>query len=130
MAKRYEDLEAWQLADQLRKEVFALAATAAASRDFKFRDQIGDAASSAARNIAEGFGRFRPRDFARFMELSISSTMEVQDLITDGIERKYFTLSSTKAATNLARRSLQVSTRLMLYLKRCGNDPPAFLADL
>jgi hypothetical protein len=64
------------------------------------------------------------------MEFSISSTMEVQDLITDGIERKYFTLSSTKAATNLARRSLHVSTRLMLYLKRCGNDPPAFLADL
>jgi len=129
VARRYEDLDAWHLADQLRQEVFALTETGTASKDFKFRDQIRDAASSSARNIAEGFGRFRPPDFARFMEFSIASTMEVRDLLIEGIERKRFTTSSTKAATTLVRRSLQVSGRLLLYLKRCRHEPTNFLAD-
>jgi len=63
------------------------------------------------------------------MQFSISSTMEVSDLITDGIERKYFTVSSTKAITHLVQRSLQVSRRLLLYLKRRRQDPPPFLAE-
>ena len=67
-AKRYEELEAWQIADELRREVLALTEKGPASKDFKWRDQIRDAASSAVRNIPEGFGRFRPADFARFME--------------------------------------------------------------
>jgi four helix bundle protein len=129
MARRYEDLEARQLADQLRQKILALTETGPAAKDFKFRNQIHDAVSSAARNIAEGFGRFRPSDFARFMEYSIGSTMEVRDLITEGFERKYFTVSSTKIATNLVRRSLQVSRRLLLYLKRCRTDPPASLRE-
>jgi len=123
-AKRYQDLEAWQVADELRREVHALTESGPASKDFKFRGEIREAASSAARNIAEGFGRFRPKEFARFMEFSIASTSEVQDLITDGIERKYFTGDSTKRATDLSRRSLQVSKGLMRYLKRCRDQPP------
>jgi four helix bundle protein len=117
IAKRYEEVEAWQLADELRREVLVLTETGPASKDFEYRDQIRDAVSSAARNVAEGFGRFRPPEFARFMEFSISSTMEVQDLITDGLERKYFTPATTKRARNLTRRSLQVSRALLRYLK-------------
>ena len=128
IARRYEELEAWQLADQLRREVHTLTNAGPASADFKFRDQIRDAVSSAARNIAEGFGRFRPADFARFMEFSLSSTIEVQDLIIDGIERKYFTLDTTKRTSQLAQRSLQVSRGLLRYLKRCRKRPPSFLA--
>jgi four helix bundle protein len=76
---RFEDLDAWQVADELRIEVYALTATGAASVDFKFCNQIRDAASSATRNISEGFGRFYPGEFARFMDFSIASVMEIQD---------------------------------------------------
>jgi four helix bundle protein len=65
---RFEDLVVWQRADELRREVLEFTSTGPPSRDFKFRDQIRDAASSAARNTAEGFGRFRPLEFARFLE--------------------------------------------------------------
>src|SRR5437773_6871340 len=116
IAKQYEELDAWQVADELRREVLMLTETGPAHHDFKFRDQIRDAASSAARNISEGFGRFRPPEFARFMEFSIASTMEVQDLITDGLERKYFTPNTTKRFRDLTRRTLQVSRGLLRYL--------------
>jgi len=64
IAKRYEELDAWQLADELKREVYALTAAGPAANDFGFRDQIRDSAASNSKNIAEGFGRFRPAVFA------------------------------------------------------------------
>jgi len=122
MAKRFEDLEAWQLADELRREVYELTATGSASKDFKFCNQIRDAASSACRNISEGFGRFRPAPFAQFMEYSIASTMETQDALKDGVERGHWTIEKSSRARSLAARCLQVSRPLMLYLKRKASE--------
>ena len=48
---RFQDLIVWQLADELRREVFAATEAGKAARDFKYRDQIRDASSSAARNM-------------------------------------------------------------------------------
>jgi hypothetical protein len=64
VAKTFEDLEAWLIADELKREVYALIATGPASKDFKFCNQIHESAASSTRNIAEGFGRFRPGPFA------------------------------------------------------------------
>ena len=54
---RFEDLIAWQLADQLKTEIFAFTSLPPASRDFKYCDQIRDSIRSVTRNTAEGFGR-------------------------------------------------------------------------
>ena len=121
VAKRFEDLEAFQVAVELKREVYALIATEPASKDFKFCNQIRESAASAPRNIAEGFGRFRPAPFAQFMAIAIASTMETQVSLNDGVDRGHFTLESTAHARSLAERSLQVSTKLMKYLKRCHN---------
>ncbi|OFW19990.1 MAG: hypothetical protein A3H97_22515 [Acidobacteria bacterium RIFCSPLOWO2_02_FULL_65_29] len=118
-AKRFEDLEAYQRADELKREVYALLATQTASKDFKFCSQLREAAASAPRNIAEGFGRFRPAPFAQFMEIAIASTMETQVSIQDGVDRHHFTRDQTSRARSLAERSLQVSTKLLKYLKGC-----------
>lgn len=90
-AKRHEDLDAWQLANQFKEEVYALIKDGPASRDFEFRDQIRDSAASATKNIAEGFGRFRPKVFAQFMEIAVGSLTETRDSLKDGVDRGYFT---------------------------------------
>ena len=102
--RRYQDLEVWQLADELKREVYALVGEGAASNDFKFRDQIRDSAASSTKNIAEGFGRFHPGEFARFMEFSIASTMETQDSLKDGVDRGYFLPARVANAQLLAER--------------------------
>jgi four helix bundle protein len=117
---RYEDLEAWQLADELKLEVYALVAAGSASRDFEFRDQIRGSAASSTKNIAEGFGRFRPADFARFVEFAVSSAMETKDSIKDGIDRGHFTPERAHRAQVLAERCIQCSTKLIVYLKGRG----------
>jgi four helix bundle protein len=119
MAKRYEELAAWQLADELKREVYALTETGPAAKDFKYRDQIRDSAASNSKNISEGFGRFRPAPFAQFMEFAVSSAMETKDSLKDGVDRGYFTPERVANALELAERSIKCSTRLIVYLKRC-----------
>jgi four helix bundle protein len=126
VARRYQELEVWQLADALKIEVYALIATGPASRDFKFRDQIRDSAASTTKNISEGFGRFWPADFARFMEVALASAMETQDSLKDGVDRGYFTPGRVSNAQHLVERTIKCSVRFIGYLKSCGKKrrPP------
>jgi four helix bundle protein len=120
---RYEDIVAWQLADELKREVFALTATGLPARDFKFRDQIRDSSASATRNIAEGFGRFRPAEFARFLEFARGSLTETHNSLRDGRDRGYFTAADCDRLSRLAGRAAKATSGLIRYL-RSGCDEP------
>ena len=124
--KRYEDLKAWQIADELKREVYALTETGPASRDFKFCNQIRDSAASSTKNIAEGFGRFRPAENAHFVEYAVASAMETKDSLKDGVDRGHFIPERARRAQELAERSIQCSTKFILYLKSCKRNwrPP------
>lgn len=54
-ARRYEELVAWQLANELKRKVYALVDQSSARDDRRFCEQIKDSAASAPRNLAEGF---------------------------------------------------------------------------
>lgn len=117
VARKYEELEVWQLANDLKIEVYALIASKAAERDFKFCQQIRDSAASTTKNIAEGFGRFQPGDFAHFMEIAVASAMETKDSFKDGVDRGYFTPARVSTAQHLAERTIKCSIRFIAYLK-------------
>ena len=117
---RYEDLVVWQLARDLHQEILALTETGSASRDFKFRDQIRDSASSVMRCVAEGFGRLSDTEFAWFMRTARASLMETDSSLSDGLARGYFSEADTIRLQRLARRATKAATRLILYL-----DPPS-----
>jgi hypothetical protein len=52
MGCRFEDLDVWKLADDLAARGSGVHEQGSAAKDFKYRDQIRDATSSAARNTA------------------------------------------------------------------------------
>src|SRR5215467_8265071 len=114
----FRELVCWQLSYTLKREVLAFTATGPAARDFKYRDQIRDSSSSAPSNIAEGFGRFRPGDFARFLEIAVASLKETQNHLIDGRDRGYLTNPLYSRLQNLARAALKSTTNLMLAKKR------------
>jgi four helix bundle protein len=120
--KRYQDLVAWQLAYQLQRDVFALTATGSGSRDFKFRDQIRDSSASATRNIAEGFGRYRPAEFARFLDIARGSLTETHNSLRDGRDRGYLTAADTDRLQLLAGRAAKATTGVIRYLRSCPRD--------
>jgi len=118
-AKRYQDLVCWQLADEREQLVFALTATGPVAKDFKFCDQIRDSSSSATRNMAEGFGRYWPADFARFLTMARASLMETHNSAGSGFKKGYFTAEDTDKMQRLAARSGKAARRLIQYLRSC-----------
>ena len=61
--EKFEDIEAWQKARELTREIYRITNQGSFSRDFGLRDQIRRAAVSVMSNIAEGFGRGGNKEF-------------------------------------------------------------------
>ena len=120
--QRYEDLHAWRLSVELRDAIFELTESGKSSRDFKFRDQIREASSSPARNIAEGFGRYRPKSFANFMRIARASLLETRNLLQEGQSRKYFAADQVTPLLRLQARAAKAAARLIQYLESCPGD--------
>ena len=123
-AKKFEDLDAWQLASQLEDEVFRMTSTGGANRDFEFRDQIRASASSAPSNIAEGFGRYYPNENAPYVRTAKASLHETQNHLLSGKRKRYFSADDFEKAWLLAKRALGAATRYLQYLERCGRNVP------
>jgi four helix bundle protein len=82
-AKRVEAPIVWQLANELREMTHAISSTSNKPLDFRFCSQTQDAASSMTRNIAEGFGRYRHKEFAQFRSFARGSVFELADCLKD-----------------------------------------------
>ena len=115
-AQRYEDLDAWQLADELKKKVYALIDSSPARNDFDFRDQVRDSLSSATTNIAEGFGYYDHGLFARHVRIARASEMETHNHLADGVQRGYWTDDQVSPLQHLAKRAMGAATGLLRYL--------------
>jgi four helix bundle protein len=123
---RFEDMATWQLADELRREVLAFTAMRPAAMDFKYCAQIRDASSSACRDAAEGFARFRPSEFARFLEFARGSLAEVQDGLLEAHARRFLADESFDRLWLLSKRAIGANTNLLKYLRGCiasGDSP-------
>ena len=118
IAHRYHDLVCWQLANELKRRVYAFTGTEPAVKDRKYCDQIRDSARSAPSNIAEGFGRFRPVEFARFLEFAKASLLETDNHLRDGQDLGYISERACKEMRGLADRAAGATTNLMKYLRR------------
>src|SRR5262245_34204783 len=80
-ARDFTDLIAWQRADDLERFVLEIIKRPSLARDSDYCQQAASAAASAPRNIAEGFGRFAPIQFANFLRIAIGSELETKNQI-------------------------------------------------
>jgi four helix bundle protein len=117
-ARYYWELIIWQLADELRIEVFKLTSKPAFTHNRRAKEQTEDAADSVCRNIPEGFGCETHREFARFLEFSRRSLKELHDALRSAELRRYVTTSECAAARMLIRRLFPALNRFIDYLHR------------
>lgn len=129
--RSFDQLEAWKLANALKLGVYELLQRPSVQRDHDFRDQIRDAAASAPRNIAEGFGRFQPRDFSQYLRIANGSPQETSNHLRDGVDRGYFRADEIASLQTLVRRASAATTALLRYLRNARepkrtrtNEPP------
>jgi four helix bundle protein len=116
VANTYQELDVWRLCEEIRVLVMAATETGAATKDRKFCDQIRDAAEDAVSDIAEGFARFKPREFAQFLGYAIASTAEVRERTRFAHGRKYFSDSTAAKVTILCVRADKAMRSLRRYL--------------
>jgi four helix bundle protein len=116
----FRDLVAWQLVNELRQEIIAFTAKEPVKSDVRFCNQIRDAISSACRNTAEGFDRFKPGDNARFVEYARASIGEVQDLLIEAKQKSFLEQPAFERLWTLSRRALGTNTNYGKYLRRCA----------
>ena len=122
MVYDFRELVCWKLSYALQCEVLAFIDSSKATKDFKYCDQIRDSSASAPRNIAEGFGRFRPRDSARFYEIARASLIETRNHLIDGRDRGYLDDNLYFRLMNLARAAIKATTNLILSKRRQADD--------
>jgi four helix bundle protein len=115
--KRYTELRAWQVCDVYKKAVYRLCLKGPLANDWKRRDQLETSVAGPPANLAEGFGRFNPPDFARYTVIARSSLMESQNHLRDAVDKGYITEDTRLELDSLAEAALQEVTGLMEYLQ-------------
>jgi len=124
VARRYQDLIAWQLAEAFKGEVFRLVNQSKQTLDLRYRSQLLDAASSVAANIVEGFLRYSPGDFARYLAISLGSLGEAEIRLRDGIRLGSFSEADCSLAFQFGRRCAVATLRLKLSQRRIRERNP------
>jgi four helix bundle protein len=105
----FEQLESWQLARQLTRNIYKLTREDVIARDFGICGQIQRAGVSTMSNIAEGFERQHVPEKLQFYNVAHGSNGEVRSL-TYVIEDNYPTLASE--AIQLRDQSVQTGRLL------------------
>jgi four helix bundle protein len=113
----FRDLRAWQLARTFKLGIYRLVAEKPLANDFKLRDQLRDAAASAPANISEGYGRFDPADFARFVKVAKASLRECQNHLQDAVDRGYISEAVRQQHAEAASEALKEIAGLLDYLQ-------------
>ena len=122
--RSFKDFAAWQLAYALRRAVRPLCHRAPEEKDFKLQGQIREAARSATRNIAEGFGRFKHGDFARFVRIAKASEVELLDHFNEAFDSGYLSDTERRELEHAARKAIKAANGLIRYLESTPDPPP------
>jgi four helix bundle protein len=117
--RSHEDLDAWRLAVDLRDGVFAFTAKPTAQRHFHFCDQVRRSSASVPANIAEGFRRYKPRDFARFLRIALGSLGETQTHLHHARTEQIIADEEFATLWRLSERAVGACSRLRSYLAAC-----------
>lgn len=78
---KFEDLEIWQEARKLTKEVYQISKETDLKQDFRFKEQIKSSSGSVMDNIAEGFERDGNLEFRQFLSIAKGSAGETRSQI-------------------------------------------------
>ena len=76
--RRFEDLEIFQIARGLCKDIYIITDAESFKCDYRFTQQIRAAAGSIMDNIAEGFERNGNKEFVNFLYIAKGSCGEVR----------------------------------------------------
>jgi four helix bundle protein len=95
----YERFDSWKLTHKLALAVYEVTEQWPGSEKHGLTAQIRRAALSAPTNIAEGSAKRGPREFRRYLDISLGSLSEVSYLLRFGRDRGILKLQDSPCWT-------------------------------
>ena len=113
-ASKFEDLEIFQLARKLCKEVYEITKEGEFHKDTRFVQQIHASAGSVMDNIAEGYEREGNKEFVNFLYIAKGSCGEVRSQIIRASDAGFV---DNDTATRLYNDCIELSKALSSFIK-------------
>jgi four helix bundle protein len=122
-ARTHRQLVVWQLANELRKRVFEFTSAERVKGDEDYCRQIRRAINSACHNTAEGFNRYRHREFANSLHIARGELGEVDDQLEAGKLAGHLTEEECEELLTLCSKAVAANTALLRHLEKRGKEP-------
>jgi four helix bundle protein len=114
--QNFEEIEAWQRARELVREVYLVSGQGVFAKDFALRDQIRRAGVSTMSNIAEGFERDGRREFLQFLSVAKGSAAELKAQLYVAQDQHYIEQTTFERLYAMADTVGKMIGGLMRYL--------------
>ena len=125
--KRFEDLEIFQKARDLCKEVYTITKEGEFHKDTRFVQQIHASAGSVMDNIAEGYERDGNKEFINFLYIAKGSCGEVRSQIIRASDVGFI---DKETATKLYNDCLNLSKAIARFITSLKNSSITGLKNL
>ena len=116
--KRFEDLEIWQEARKLSKEIILISNTSDLKTDFKLKEQIKGSSGSVMDNIAEGFERDGNNEFRQFLSIAKGSVGEVRSQLYRVYDSEYINEETLERLKTECERLSKKLANFIIYLNK------------
>jgi four helix bundle protein len=113
---RFEEIEAWQTARELTRQIYTLTGSGQFARDFGLSDQIRRAAVSVLSNIAEGFESRTTSMFREYLGRAKASAGEVRAQAYVALDAGYIEQAEFKELYERCDKCSRQISRFMQYL--------------
>jgi four helix bundle protein len=119
----FREISAWRLSREVKIYVYRFLEREDVKRKYKFCEQLSDAARSAPANIAEGFGRFGNKEFARFSRIAKGSLEEVLNHMIDAHDQRFLSEDELNLHEHRIRKALKATIGLIRHLESTPEPP-------
>lgn len=116
--RRFEEIQAWQLAREIALDVWLLIEQTPLGNDFALRNQINRSSGSIMDNIAEGVERNGNRKFIQFLSIAKASCGEVRSQLYRAFDRKHITQEQFKSLIEKTELESKKLGALISYLNK------------
>lgn len=115
---KFEELDMWQKARSLSKDIFLYSEEGEFKKDYKLIDQINAASGSIMDNIAEGFERSSKLEFINFLSYSKGSAGEIKSQLYRAHDRNYLSEEKFQHLYDRADEITKMTTTFIAYLNQ------------
>ena len=114
--KRFEDIQTWQLAREISKEVYKVSKRGELARDFELRGQMRASSGSMMDNISEGFGRGSKNEFVQFLTIGKGSAEELKSQLYRASDNDYISQTEFEELYSKTEKYCKMTGGFISYL--------------